>query len=151
MFSSLKQQRGCASVSKFTTQGLEQLTVSFEEIAGLPDSVIDEMLEAGGEIVKREQAAHARKMLRGPYYADGVASGVKLGKTKRTSDGKALFVTFSGTQHGRPLSEIAFVNEFGKRNQPARPFIRTANEKCDGESLEAQRKVYDRWLKSKSL
>ena len=90
-------------------------------------------------------------MLQGPYYAGDVAKGASLGKPKKTFDGKCVYVSFKGTAHGNRVAEIAFINEFGKKNQPPRPFISTANEKHAEAAVEAAAKVYDEYLKKNNL
>jgi hypothetical protein len=117
----------------------------------MPDEVLDGILEAEAKIVKREQVAHARSMLKGPYYKDGIAQSITVGKAKKTADGKALYINFEGTQHGSRIAEIAFINEFGKKGQSARPFIKTANAKAEDEAVKAGEDVYNRWLKEKGL
>lgn len=138
-------------MAMMTTDGLDELALGFEELSQLPDGLLDEMLQAEGEIIKDAQIATAQSMLQGPYYAGGVASGIKLGKTKRTRDGKSIYVTFEGTQHGNRIAEIAFINEFGKHNQPPRPFIQTANEQNAEAAVEAAAKIYDDFLNSKGF
>ena len=49
------------------------------------------------------------------------------------------------------VAEIAFINEFGKKNQPARPFISQANESNAGAAVDAAADVYDRYLSSKGF
>ena len=43
------------------------------------------------------------------------------------------------------------MNEFGKRGQPARPAIKTANERKEKEAVEAGEKVYHAYLDGKKL
>lgn len=69
-------------------------------------------------------------------------------------NGRAIYVYPKGTRkHGnkRRAAEVAFVNEFGKAGQPARPFIQTANEKAADAATDAAARVYDSFLKSKNL
>ena len=64
------------------------------------------------------------------------------------------YVYPKGTRrHGnkRRAAEVAFVDEFGKRGQPARPFIQTANEKAADRAIDAAARVYDDFLKSKNF
>jgi hypothetical protein len=60
-------------------------------------------------------------------------------------------IEFKGESHGNRNAEIAFVNEYGKKSQPARPFIKTANTISDEPSKKAGFSVYDDWLKSKGV
>lgn len=138
-------------MARMETSGLDEYVFSFEELSELPDDVVKDMLQAEGEVIKRGQAESAREMLQGPYYKDGIASGIKLGKYKRNRANATMYVTFEGTQHGNRLAEIAFVNEFGKHGQPPRPFIREANERHAEEAVDAAAKVFDKYLTSKGL
>lgn len=138
-------------MATMTTTGLDEYALSFEELATLPDTVLKAMLQAEGEVIKRAQASTAASMLQGPYYAGGVVSGIRLGKYKRNAGNATMYVTFEGSQHGNRIAEIAFINEFGKHGQPARPFIQTANERYAGEAVDAAAKIYDQYLTSKGL
>lgn len=63
-----------------------------------------------------------------------------------------MYVYPQGTnERGNRNAEVAFINEFGKHGQPARPFIKTANEEAADTAVEAAAKVYDKYLKSKNL
>lgn len=144
-------------MARFDISDFDRYAFDFNELANLPDSVIEEMLEAEGAIIRNAQSDSAKSMLQGPYYKGGVAEAATLGKIKRTANGKKVYVTFEGTQHGTRIAEIAFINEFGKGEpgkknyQPARPFIWTANESHADEAVDAAAKIYDNYLKSKGL
>ena len=135
----------------FRVQGLEDLISAFDGLAALPDEVTEEMLDVQADIVVEAQKKTASTMLQGPYYAGGVAGAVKKSGVRRTSEGKAVEIGFSGKQHGEDLARIAYINEYGKTNQPARPFIMAANAQAEGPALAAAAKVYDNYLKSKNL
>ena len=81
---------------------------------------------------------------------------IKKGKVKIKKDGsRVIYIYPSGTrERGEKRirnAEIAFINEFGKKGQKARPFVRTANEKSAEATTQAAADVYDRFLKSKNL
>ena len=124
----------------------DHFAFDFDKFASLPDDVIDGMLNAEADVIKKAQAKTARQMLQGPYNKRVVENALKLGRIKKTRDHKYMFVTFGGTQHGNEVSEIAFVNEYGKKGQPARPFIKAANEQHAEEAVDAAAKVYDQYL-----
>ena len=138
-------------MASFYVDGLEDFTKSLDGLAELPDEVVDKMLDAQGDIVVAAQKRTASTMLRGPYYQGGVAEAVSKGRFHKTRDGKWLEVVFKGTQHGEPLARIAYINEYGKVNQPARPFITTAIEQCAGDAAKKAETVYNDYLKSKNL
>lgn len=75
-------------------------------------------------------------------------------KLKVKGASRAIYVSPKGTRsdgNKRRNAEVAFVNEYGKAGQPARPFINTANEKSADAAVEAAAGVYDKYLKSKNL
>lgn len=142
-------------MASITTKGLEELFDDMSAIAELPDSVIDEMLLAEAGIVAAAQASEARSMLSGSHSRGVTAGAITYDqKPKKTSDGRAVYVYPKGTRNDgnrRSISEVAFINEFGKTGQPARPFIRVANEKSADAAADSAAEVYDKFLKSKNL
>ena len=124
-------------------------------IAELPDEVVLEMLVAEAEVIAPAQEAEARAMLSGEYSTGETAQSISYDKKlKKTADGRAIYVYPKGTRkHGnkRRAAEVAFVDEFGKQGQPARPFIQTANEKAADPATDAAARVYDDFLKSKNF
>lgn len=140
-------------MAELSTSGLEELLSDMAAIAELPDETVLEMLTAEAEVIAPAQAAEARAM-------GVVDKGVTAGsitfdkKLKKTKDGKAIYVYPKGTRSDgsrRRVAEVAFINEFGKEGQPARPFINTANERKGDEAAQAAAQVYDNFLKSKNL
>lgn len=138
-------------MAKFDAGNIDKFAFDFAELADLPDSVLEEMLKAEGEIIKRAQSTTAQSMLAGPYNEHAVEAAPKVGRIKKTNNGKAVYVSYGGTQHGTRIAEIAFINEFGKKNQAARQFIRTANEKHAEEAVDAAAKIYDQYLSKKGF
>ena len=71
-------------------------------------------------------------------------------KPKKTETGGYSDVTFSGSRtRGRTKTrnaEIAFINEYGKRGQPARPFIATAAEQYADQIAEPGEKIVADWF-----
>lgn len=146
-------------MAEFSFSGLDELDLSLQEIADLPDEVADEMLEAMADVVVAAQRKVGKTM---NVHRTGLTlSSIKSGKPKSLKDGRrAIHVTATGSRkRGEKTvrnAEIAFVNEFGRpgRNgggQPARPFIRTANEQAAEETTAAGAAAYDSWLRSKNL
>ena len=132
-------------MAKIELTGLGETLISMERIANIPDDVMKRMLDAQADIVVDAQKKTASTMLRGPYYKGGVAGGVSKGRYKRKKDGAEHYVVFKGTQHGNRIAEIAFVNEYGKKGQPARPFIKTANEQSEPAATDAASKILYDW------
>lgn len=133
------------------TVGVDALARVLNDIANIPESVQGEIVDAMADVVKDAQVFTAAKMLVGPYNEGAVASAIKKSRLKKRKTGVYIDIEYKGEQHGTRLAEIAFLNEYGKKKQPARPFIRTANELSNGPSQAAGFAVYDRWLKSKGV
>lgn len=140
-------------MARFECNDLAGLIMDLEELANMPDSVITDILNAEADIIVDAQKASARSM--GVEDSGLTVSSIKKGKPKTTSKGKAIYVYPQGSRkRGNKTTrnaEIAFINEFGKHGQPARPFINTANEKGADKAVNAALKVYDDYLKTKKL
>lgn len=137
-------------MARFEVNGLDALSDDFAALAALPDFVVEKILVAEAEIVEEEQRKTAKEM--GVYDTGMTARSIKKGGVKITSSGKAIYVYPQGTNvRGDRNAEVAFINEYGKKGQPARPFIRTANERAEQKAVEAGEKVYHAYLDSKNL
>lgn len=146
-------------MASIDTTGLNELVFDREELARLPEDVVDGMLDAMAKVIKPAEEASASAALQGKYYEGFVAGSVKIGKKKKIKDGKAIYVTFNGettskkmfTKHPTRNAERAFVNEFGVkvRGPGPRPFIRMAVEGHADAACDAAEKIYDDYLNKK--
>ncbi|MGI6239979.1 MAG: hypothetical protein ACOYI5_10185 [Christensenellales bacterium] len=130
-----------------TTVGVESLQRALKNIEEVPYEVQSDMVEEMAKVVEDAQVYTAGTMLQGPYYEGEVARSVYRSKPRKRKSGPYVTIGFRGMQHGNRLTEIAFVNEFGKKSQSARPFIKTANELSKAASDAAGLRVYNEWLK----
>ena len=132
--------------------GLDGLISDLGDLAKLPDSVTDDILNAEADVIEAAQQAEAAKMWTGPYATGTTARSIKKGKVQRRGLDKLIIIAPTGTnKRGTRNAEVAFVNEYGKKGQPARPAIRTANEQKEKEAVEAGEKVYHAYLDGKNL
>ena len=115
-------------MAKVTVSGMTETTLSFERLAEMPESGIDDMLKAQADIFAEQIRANAISMLMGPYWEGAVSASVTIKAPQNIKGQRTVDITFEGTQHGNKLTEIAFVNEYGKSGQAARPFVRSAIE-----------------------
>ena len=143
-------------MAEFSCNGLDDLMLSLQEIAEIPEEVQDEMLQAGADVVAQAQ----REKVKAYGIYDGssprhVADTIKPGRVKLKKGQRVIYVTPTGSRRrGKSVTrnaEILFVNEYGKRGQKARPAIRDANEACAEQMVNAQMAVYDKHLRSKDL
>lgn len=132
-------------------EGMRGLRIALDKAGDLPERTRREMCDAQAEVVEKSLVYYAGTMLRGPYYKGGVARSVSRAKARATKTGATATISFKGMQHGNRLAEIAFINEFGKKKQPARPFIRTANDKAADPAADAAHKVLDDYLDKQGL
>lgn len=140
-------------MAEFGFKGLDEIRLSLQEIAEIPEDVQDQMLNAQADVVVAAQQKKAREY--GVVDSGLLVRSIQKGTVKVQKGVRVLYVTPKGTRkRGKTRTtnaEIAFVNEFGSRRQKARPFMRDANEACAEETTQAGLQVYDAWLKSKNL
>ena len=121
------------------------------EFSGV-DSVTDGILNAEADVIMTAQKRVMAQMLKGPYSTGDTARSIKKGKIKKGKDGKSISISPQGrNRRGERHAAVAFINEYGKRGQPARPAIRTANAEAESAAIEAGEKVYHAYLDSKKL
>ena len=137
-------------MGRLTVNGLDALSDDFAALARLPDSVVEGILEAEADVILPAQRAEIEKQWKGPHSLGISSKSVKKGKVKKDRDGRSLTIYPQGTRKrgGRSTrnAEIAFINEYGKTNQPARPAIREANEENADQAVEDAADVLDRWI-----
>lgn len=140
-------------MAKLSVNGLDDLMLSLEEIASIPDDVAAEMLDAEAQVVEEAQLAEGMAM--GVYDTGQTLASIRRGKMKKGRDGaRTVYVTPTGTNDkGERNAAVAFINEYGvpSRKIAPRPFIATANEKAARPAVAEAEKIYDEFLKSKNL
>ena len=144
-------------MADLSIDGLDQLTMDLEELANLPTALLEEMINAESDVVVSAQRTKAKVMLSGKYSKGSVSNAISKKKARKAGDGIRQMITVDGIvrdehhRSGTRVAEIAFINEFGKTGQPARPFMKIANEESADAAVSAALKVYDDYLKSKNL
>ena len=141
-------------MARFSVDGL----FDFDELlnaGALHNDVMDKMLHASADVIVNAQKKTAKSILRGKYATGRLAASITKGRVRRSKDGRSIEIGFKsgrvrGKKEPRPTSnaEIAFLNEYGKRGQPPRPFIQQANEQCREKAIEAAETEYNKWLES---
>ena len=141
-------------MAEFKAVGLDELSLSLQEIAEIPEDIQDEMLRAQGNIVAQAQRESAQRY--GIQRTGTLIRSIKPGKVKLDKNGsRVLYVTPAGSRvrGGKKTTnaEIAFLNEYGTRRQRARPFLRDANERSAEAATQAAADIYYRWQDSRGL
>lgn len=130
--------------------GFDELTAAFDKISKVPDEVQMKALTAMEEVAASKIKASGEAYgVRDPESPVHVLDSIKVNKPKKTDSGGYADVTFSGTRtrNGKQYrqAEIAFINEYGKTNQQARPFVGEAMNKNADAIAEAGAKVLFDW------
>ncbi len=133
-------------MAQFDASGIDDLESWISSKDPIPDSVISGMLIAEGDVVADRQRAEAEAMLRGPYYRGGVKAGLVRKPPVLKGESSYLMITFEGTQHKERIGTIAFINEYGKLNQPPRPFVWEANKKAENDAVEAAASIFQKFM-----
>ena len=138
-------------MATFNCDGIDGLILSMEEVAEIPVEVQDEILKAQAGVVVKAQKETGRAY--GVNRTGVTLNSIKQTKPKTGKDGNRVISVYAHgkNENGTRNAEVAFVNEYGKRGQRARPFTRDANEKSAEATTAAGFDVYDKWLKSKNL
>lgn len=150
-------------MAKVEFKGIDEVELSFKELAALPDELIDKMLNARADVIVEAQRAEARKLGKeyrnkgqAKDYSTGLtARSIQKGKVKVKNGQRVLYITPVGSRkRGKTVTrnaEIAFLNEFGTKTIQARNFLRKANEQSADAATAAEFEVYSRYLEEKGL
>lgn len=138
-------------MARLEIQGMEDLQAAFDRISEIPASVTTKALTDMAAIAAAEIKLSGESMgVRDPESSVHILDTIKAGKPKIAPEGGYADITFSGTRtRGRKRvrnAEIAFVNEYGKRNQSARPFVGKAMNGNDEKIAAAGGEVLGDWL-----
>lgn len=138
-------------MARVTLEGFSEVDAMFAKLGEVPWDVtkraLDEMAEVGEDAVRRTgQSMGVRDPESGVHILDMVTHT----KPKQTDGGGYCEVTFSGSRRrGNTTtrnSEIAFINEYGKEGQTARPFIRQAGEQYGDQISDPGEKIIGDWM-----
>ena len=135
----------------FEVYGVKELMADIRAAGDIPPDVLAQMVERQAKPVEEALVYNAASMLTGPYFEGDVAASVKGAQARVTKGGASVKIEFKGTAHGNRLGEIAFINEYGKKSQPARPFIKKSIKDGEEPGAEAAKQVLDAFLAFKNL
>ena len=132
-------------MAKITFEGIDDTISLLDDLANMPDEIIDEMLIAGGKVA--EEALRESTMAAGVYDTGQTFDSITLGKPKKN---KTIDVYFKGTRENSKVrnAEVAFVNEYGVPSKEIAPrqFIRKAQEDAAEPATEAATRVFDEYM-----
>lgn len=150
-------------MAKFKCNGLDELNLSLQDAAAMPEETAYSILEAGAaaliprwqetlQFMKRtgqliESIKAARKKGETPIVAitpKGKRKNAYTGK-RRKHDGSP-----GGTYQGTN-AEVAYILEYGTPRMKATHWMETTNEEAGDEVVAAEAAVWDEYLKSLNL
>lgn len=122
-------------------EGFEELNKIFSDLQDVPESIMNDTLMAMAKVGAEKIKQHGESMgVRDAESSVHILDKIKVQKFKKTETGGYVDISFSGTRtrDGKKTNNtaIAFLGEYGTREQPARPFVREAIEE-DGEEIAA--------------
>ena len=138
-------------MATYSVDGLSDLMLSMQQIAEIPDDIQSEILNAQADIVASEIRSKGEAY--GIYRTGQTLAHIRKGKVKRDKNGnRYILITFNGKNaKGTRYAEIAFINNYGKKNQKARPFVTDARQSSEAKARDKAAHVYHDWIKSKNI
>lgn len=132
-------------------EGLDELMTAFENVSKVPDDVLFKALTEMQDIAASEmKTSGERYKVRDPESDVHILDTIKKNKPKRVEDGGKASISFSGSRQrgNKRVSNgyIAFVQEYGKRNQQARPFVSEAINRNSERIVRVGAKIVSDWL-----
>lgn len=133
--------------------GFDDLEDAFRRISEIPFDVTAEALDAMAAVAADAIRSTGESMgVRDPESDVHILDRIKPRKPKKTTEGGYEMISFTGTRRrGNTTTrnaEIAFVNEYGKKGQPARPFIGTAMNRNADRIQDQAEKVIGDWIEN---
>ena len=131
--------------------GFDDLNDAFNRIADIPFEVTAEALTQMADVAADKIKSSGESMgVRDPESSVHILDNIKPAKPKQTPGGGRCDITFSGTRtrHGIKTrnAEIAFINEYGKRGQDARPFVKTAMTRNEEAIAKPGEEIIGDWI-----
>ena len=140
-------------MASFKVSGIDELCNAIAKVQNIPNNIITDMLQAMGEVAKKAIESYARA--KGIVGTGLTIASITLKKPKISASGGEVKITFSGSRTREKTTTanaaIAFINEFGKRGQPARPFIKDAIDKEGDKIGDAGTEIFNKWLETNGL
>lgn len=131
-------------MAKFNTSGIEDIEKMFTQRDIATSKAIPAMVQAGGEVLVRAQKAEAEAMFRGNRSTGDLAGSIKATKVQGNDEEKYVEVYPHGKdRHGVSNATKGFVQQYGRSNMPARPWMSAANEKATDDVQAAMRAAWE--------
>ena len=128
----------------------EDLLKKLSQLGNRTDEIATKALEAGGEVVLRQTKSNLIAVIGKDTKAPSQSTGqlvAALGLTRVLVDRNGNYNIKIGfdeyRKDGSSNAAVANILEYGKHNQPARPFLKPAKNKSKAEALETMKRVIE--------
>lgn len=147
-------------MAKFSTRGVDELTLSLEQLATTPEETQYSILEAGASALIPRWKETLQSMKRTGQLIESVKAARKKGETpivaitpkgKRKGAYTGQRKTHGGGTYQGTNAEVAYVLEYGTPRMAATHWMETTNEEASDEVVAAEAAVWDDYLKSMNL
>lgn len=147
-------------MAKFSTRGVDELTLSLEQLAITPEETQYSILEAGASALIPRWKETLQSMKRTGQLIESVKAARKKGETpivaitpkgKRKGAYTGQRKTHGGGTYQGTNAEVAYVLEYGTPRMAATHWMETTNEEASDEVVAAEAAVWDDYLKSLNL
>lgn len=138
-------------MARFEIDGIDDLNKAFSGLGNVPESVVSDAVTSMARVAAEKIKASGETMRVRSDEAPHLLDSIKVGKFKKTAAGGYVDVTFSGTQKSSPGAKpvrndrIAFENEYGNRQQDARPFVTNGLAKNEDLIVAPAAKILGEW------
>ena len=131
-------------MADFNVTGLDDVMKEMMSHQQAAEEAIPEMLNAGADILIKAQKSEVQSMKL--VDTGDMMKSIKGDKIKKDKDGNSYIDVYpkGKDRKGVRNAEKAFIAEYGTSKLPARPWMRTANEKCSDEITEKEKEIWDK-------
>lgn len=153
-------------MAKFSFNGMDEISASFERLASLTDDEKMSVIMPSAELLKEK---HTQKLQQAFRKLTGVLSGSITIVPRQDGDGVSVLVTPKGKHPGSGTgrrkrkngrsngkysgtnAEVAYILEYGSPRIPASHWMENANEEVEEDVISAQQTAWDELLTKKGL
>lgn len=145
----------------YSFEGINELQLTMQEVAELPDATKDAMLSAGADVFIRACKNKITEL--GMVRTGQLLNSIKaIPKRKKDRDNELYYLVYpAGTRKKQGRSgkkatnnaEVGFIHEYGlpRKHIPAKQWMRSAVDESADAVVAAEAAVYSQYLKSKGL
>ena len=145
----------------FRCNGMDELSISLDQLAQTPEETKYSMLEAGAAVLASKWREALEAIKRSGHLIESIKAKRKTGDDgpyvlvtpdgRRPSEYRGIRKTKKMGNYKKTNAEVAYVLEYGTPRMAARHWMETANEEASDAVVAAEAAVWDEYLKSLNL